>query len=301
MPIICKKSVLIVFFTLFFLLSIHAAIITDDLSRKTDITLPVKKIISLSPSQTEIIYALGGEDKLIAVSVNCDYPAAALKKEKAGSFMSPDIEKIVKLKPDIVFANGEQHSKSIQAFEKLGIKAIAFCPQSVSDIEKNIRVSGKILGEAKNADRIIDDIEDKIRRLPPGKFLKTYVEIWGKPPLSIGGDSFVSDALLKAGGINIYGDSISLYPKSSPEEVIKRNPDIILLLYTPEAGYFKNGFLRLTKAWQTGNIVIVEKKDVDLMIRPGPRIATAIEIFHNILNGKVKRVGFSDSERVNSH
>jgi iron complex transport system substrate-binding protein len=278
-------SVMFIFF--FCVISSHSEIVTDDMGRQTNIILPVRSIVSLSPAQTEIIYALGGGNKLKAVSINCDYPAPALAKEKAGSFLSPDIEKIVKLKPDVVLATGELQDKVIEALEKLQVKVVVFYPQNISGIEKDIRIAGKLLGNEKTANQIIENINKATSGLKQNEPVKVYVELWGTPAISIGRGSFMTDIISKAGGINILTDLVSFYPKVSPEEVIKRDPDVILLLYTPETGYVKRSWFKLTKAGRLGNIFIIGKKDRDVMLRPGPRILQAYGILTNIFD-KVK-------------
>jgi iron complex transport system substrate-binding protein len=278
-----QRIELVIFISFFCILSIRAEIITDDKGRKIDIKLPVESIVSLSPAHTEIVYALGGGDKLRAVSVNCDYPLAALAKEKAGSFMSPDIEKIVKLNPDVVLATGELQDKCINALADLGVKVVVFSPHDVLGIEKDIQTAGRLLGEEKNAERIaahIDKISFGLKKFEP---VKVYMEVWGNPALGIGRESFLTDVISKAGGISILGDSLSSYPKVSPEEIIKRDPDVILLLYTPEAGYMKRKYFAQTKAGLSGNIFVIEEKDMNVMLRPGPRVSEAIELVKNII------------------
>ncbi len=287
---IIRTGPLVFIIAAFIIIPARAETITDDAGRKIDIKIPVASLISLSPAQTEIIYALGGGNKLKAVTVNCDYPADAMTKEKAGSFVSPDIEKIVSLKPDVVLAAGELQSKVIESLEKLHIKTVIFCPQNISEIKNDIRITGKLLGNEKKAGQIVSNIETAVSRPKPGRRLKIYVEIWGKPALTIGRGSFITDVISKAGGINIYGGHVSSYPKVSVEDVIKRNPDVILLLYTPETGYMKKSWFKLTNAGRLGNIFVIREKDMDVMLRPGPRILEAHGILTDIFS-KIKTGG----------
>jgi iron complex transport system substrate-binding protein len=270
----------------FFVISSRAEIITDDMGRKTDIILPVKSIISLSPAQTEIVYALGGGGKLRAVSVNCDYPVFALAKEKAGSFANPDIEKILKLNPDVVLANGEMQNKTIKMLEKLHINVMVFCPHNISGIQKDIQIIGKLLGNEKTAVQITADMDKTMPDLAQKKPVKVYLELWGNPAISIGSGAFLTDIISKAGGINILADAVSSYPKVSPEEVIKRNPDVILLLYAPGTGCMEKSWHNLTKAGRLGKIFEIEEKYMNIVLRPGPRTAEAIKIFRDILTEK---------------
>ncbi len=285
MKINLLRSTGFVFFISFFcIISAHAEIITDDAGRKTDIKLPVKSIVSLSPAQTEMVYALGGGKKLKAVTINCNYPISALTKEKAGSFVSPDIEKILALKPDVVLATKDLQDKIIEKLEELKIKVVIFYSRDISAIEKDIQIMGKLLGNEITAGKIVTSIEKTISHIKQNKHIKVYLELWGNPAISIGRDSFITDVISKAGGINVMADSISFYPKVSPEEIIKRNPDVILLLYTPESGYMERSWFKLAKAGIFGNIFVIGKKDMDIMLRPGPRISKAIEMLENIFD-----------------
>lgn len=279
------KKIYILIIAFVFVGAIHAEIITDDVGRKVDINTPVNSIVCLSPAHTEMIYWMGKQDLLTAVSTNCDWPSGARKKEKAGSFMTPDVEKIVHLKPGVVISGGGIQKKAISRLEKLGIPVVVLYPMSLTrGIWNDINIIGKLTGDPVIARNKIIEFEramDSVVSVSDTP-LKVYIELWSQPVMAIGKASFINEAVKLAGGKNILYDAKAEYPKISPEEIIKRNPDVILLLYKPEADYLKRGYFMQTNAGRKGNIYVLD--DFDMLLRPGPRIPKAIgmlkQIFH---------------------
>ena len=126
--------------------ALQAAAITDDVGRVIKLDLPVKKVVSLSPAQTEMVYFLGTEEKLAAVSTRCDYPEEAEKKPKAGTFTHPDLEKIAAISPDCVFSGGGVQKRAIKKLEKLGIPVLVFYPRSLDGIKKDMETVAAVVG-----------------------------------------------------------------------------------------------------------------------------------------------------------
>jgi iron complex transport system substrate-binding protein len=262
---------------LFFTAVLNSAVIIDDVGRKVEINTPVNSIVCLSPANTEMIYWMGKQDLLTAVSTNCDWPAGTRQKEKAGSFMEPDVEKIVKLKPDVVISGGGVQKKAIAKLEKLGIPVIVLYPSNLTKgIWADINILGKITGDPVMARNRIIEFERAMDSAaePADRPLKVYLELWNQPVMAVGKASFINQAVRLAGGRNILGDAKSEYPKVSPEEIIKRNPDVIILLYKPDDDYMNREYFRQTTAGRKGNIFIFENCDV--LLRPGPRIPQGI-------------------------
>jgi iron complex transport system substrate-binding protein len=272
-----KRIFNIVLLLLLCILPLSGEIIVDDVGRKVDIMLPVNRVISLSPGHTEMIYFLSKEEKLIAVSQNCDYPDDTKNKIKAGTFFNPDIEKIIKLKPDLVISGGGIQKKAIKKLEDLKIPVIVFYPDSINGIIKNMEVLCKIL----NADvKKVENFKNKIIKNKKDKKVKTYLELWDKPKMAVGGKSFINDIIFYAGGENIFNNSISEYPKINEEEILKRNPEVIILLYETKRKNFP--LFDKTDAGKNKRIFILEKEKQDIFLRPSPRILNAIEYLKNI-------------------
>jgi iron complex transport system substrate-binding protein len=282
------KKLMVLSTAVFIACALQATVITDDVGRKVEVNTPVKSIVCLSPAHTEMIYWMGKQDMLLAVSTNCDWPAGARKKEKAGSFMAPDVEKIVHLKPDVVISGGGIQKKAISSLEKLGIPVIVMYPMNLTEgIWGDINILGKLTGDPITARNKIIEFERAMDSVVSASDtpLKVYVELWSQPVMAIGKASFINEAIKLAGGKNILYNAGTEYPKISPEEVIKRNPDVIILLYKPEADYLKREYFLQTSAGRKGNIYVLD--NFDMLLRPGPRIPQAIrmlkQIFHKAI------------------
>lgn len=258
---------------------LQAVIITDDVGRKVEISTPVKSIVCLSPAHTEMIFWMGKQDLLSAVSTNCDWPSGARKKEKAGSFMTPDVEKIVKLRPGVVISGGGIQKKAIARLEKLGIPVIVMYPMDLTrGIWNDINILGILTGDPVAARNRIIEFERAMDSVsaPSETPLKVYLELWSQPVMAVGKASFINEAVRLAGGRNILYDAKTEYPKVSPEEIVKRNPDIIILLYKPETDCLKREYFMQTSAGRKGNIYVME--NFDMLLRPGPRIPQAVKM-----------------------
>ncbi|MDP2754421.1 MAG: ABC transporter substrate-binding protein [Nitrospirota bacterium] len=192
-----------------------------------------QRIISLGPSITEQLYLLEAQDRLIGCTVYCKRPKEAESKEKVGTVIEVNLEKIVSLKPDLVVATSLTNLKAIEKLRNLGIKLVEFhSSKNFTELCKQFLELGKIVGREKEAEEIvyrakkaISSIKQKVKELPKPKVL---VQVGAKPLWVAPKDSFVNDFIEFAGGINIAGDSeTGLY---SREKVLKQNPDVIIIV-----------------------------------------------------------------------
>ncbi len=264
---------------------LNAAVFVDDVGRTVNVHTPVYSVVCLSPAHTEMFFWMGLQDKLRAVSTSCDFPDAAKKLPKAGSFMNPDIEKITKLRPDVVISGGGVQKKAIAKLEKMGIPVLVLYPKNIEKgIWDNINMIGRLTGEPVKASKKIREYEktmsEVIRR--DSFQLKVYLEMWNEPVMAVGKSSFINQMLKLGGGKNILADAKSEYPKASPEEIIKRNPDVIILLYKPEKDYMDRPYFKQTNAGKKGNIYVFD--NVDIILRPGPRIPLGIKSLRKIID-----------------
>ncbi|MEW6041667.1 MAG: cobalamin-binding protein [Elusimicrobiota bacterium] len=195
-----------------------------------------QRIISLVPSVTEEIYQLGAQDKLVGVTNFCIYPEDARKKEKVGTFLQPNIEKILRLKPDIVFATKEGHSKNlVEKMQRLGLNIHTFEPcRGYKDILSQFIELGEIIGEKEKARKIATSVLKKINsireRTRQSKELKIFWQIGANPLITSGRDTFADELIHMSGGINIAHNSKIRYPRYSREEVIREDPNIIIIV-----------------------------------------------------------------------
>ena len=191
-----------------------------------------QRIISLVPSVTEEIYLLNAEDKLIANTLYCTKPEAAKKKEKVGTVVEINVEKIVQLKPDLVLASSLTNPGSTRKLKKLGIEVITFMqPKNFPELSRQFLQLAVVTGKGKEAKRIIDTAERKIssvkENIEGSEKVKVFAQIGAKPLFTANKDSFINDLIELSGGINIARDvKIGFY---SREEVLRQNPDVIII------------------------------------------------------------------------
>ena len=205
----------------------------DDLNREIEFSKAPERIVSLGPAITEELYLLGVENRIVGVSTYCHRPQDARNKEKVGTVMRADLEKIMSLKPDLVAATSLLNAEQAEKLQNLGLKIIKFSPaKNFDQICGQFLELGRLVGRKKEAEEIIrqvklkvDVIEKKVKRLPEKR---VFVQIGAKPLFTVTKDSFINDFIKLAGGINIVRDSTTgLY---SREKVLEENPDCIIIV-----------------------------------------------------------------------
>lgn len=249
------------------------------------------RIISAAPSITEILYALGAQDMVVGVSSYCDYPEVVKHKEKIGTFSKANIEKIISLKPDIVFTTGLEQASLIKQLDDFAIKNITIDPKNPEELYRKIIKISTILGIPKEGESLVKNLKMGVleikRKIPKGKKPKVLLEIWGNPLMVAGEDSFVGELIKLAGGENIAYDTPRPYSRFSPELVIKRNPDCIILGHTQKDA-LSNMYKRV--GWSNINAVkskkIYDDIDPNLILRPGPRFVIGISKIYERLYEK---------------
>lgn len=247
------------------------------------------RIISLAPNATEILFALGLEDHIAGISSQCNFPPQTSKIEKVGTFSNPNIEKILSLKPDIVFAVGLEQLPAVENLRRLKICTYLVDPSNIEELFEHIKHIGAITNRTVEAMRLVDEMKTRIERIdgevknvPLQKRPRVYIEIWHDPLMTGGRGSFLDELITYAGGVNIAGDARRPYSRFSPELVIERNPDCIVLAYM---GNFEPIEL-VAKRLGWDQIQAVKNKKVygdinpDWLLRAGPRLVDGLEVLY---------------------
>lgn len=251
------------------------------------------RIISLAPSTTEILFALGLNAEIVGVSTFCNYPPEAQAKEKIGTFSQPNIEKILFLKPDLVFCTGLEQAPAVRALEQLRIKVYVSDPANFQDLFRSILDIGRLTQRESEAESlvakikaVIGEIGARVSVVPEDRRPRVFVEIWNEPLMTAGKDSFMNELIALAGGVNIAFDARRPYSYFNPECVIKRNPDFILLTYMVAAGNARDS-LKSRLGWEKISAVkngrIYNDISSDVLLRPGPRLAEGLRQLHKRL------------------
>jgi len=264
-----KKLILIIVIVLIFFIDAYAA-----------------RYISLAPSTTEILFALGLDDEIVGVSSYCNYPKEAVTKPKVGNFSEPSLEKIISLKPDYIFCTGLEQAPVIAQLNRLGLKVYVSDPSNLDELLQSILDIGVITSREKEAKILvsnmqqgINQVQERVKSIPRDKRVKVFIEVWHDPLTTAGQGSYIDTLIDLAGGVNIAYNTKRAYSIFSSEEVIKRNPDCIILAYMD-----KETPLNIVKSrfgWaQVGavkNNKIFSDINPDILLRPGPRIVEGIK------------------------
>lgn len=242
------------------------------------------RIVSLAPSQTEMLFHLGLGDRIVGVSDYCNFPKDALFKQKVGG-LELNIERIMSLKPDVLVDINHLHQKYQPMFEQLGMNYVNF---NINEIEE-LPVMATQLCELLNVPQIAPEFHEEwqagiaslsLSLLMPSP--KVYMEIWDTPTQGAGGASFLGKLVEMAGGKNVLGRDQD-FPVVNNEQIISSNPDIIILAYpSPSIESVKNrpGWKSIS-AVKANNIFSV---DQDLFVRPGPRNLEGLALLNKIFN-----------------
>lgn len=238
---------------------------------------PVQRIVSLQPSFTEAVCALGGCDALVGVDRFSSWPQQAAAIPKVGSLRDPDIERIVALRPDVVLAR--PNHKVDERLESLGIKVLTLNVQTYDDMARELETLAVLLGRPGAGARLWRQTRERLeaerRRMPPqwqGK--KVYLELHSGMAAA-GEASFIGQTLHSLGLVNIAGRELPMYPKLGPEYVVRANPDLIITMadlpvpLTERQGWSRIAALREQRHCRIPNA------DFDVLVRPGPRIDEA--------------------------
>ncbi len=252
--------------------------------------LPKMRIISLTPATTEILFELGLDKEIVGVSSYCTWPVKARSKEKVGSFSNPNIEKIIMLKPDLVILTGMEQEYIKDILSRLNIKYINVDPANINELILSIEELGSVTGTSFQAKVLADNIRSVMNRLKRMNYNvlrserpKVYMEIWHDPIMCPGKNSFVDDMIEAAGGINITADLNRSYSRIDPEQVILRDPDMIILAYMKPDDWVEKIFAKRlgwedVSAIKEGNIFT--DINPDIILRPGPRVASGLIELH---------------------
>lgn len=264
---------------------------------KTSEKAEVKRIVSLGPSATEILYAIGAEKQLVARTDFCNYPSEAKSKPSVGGFSadSISIESIVKFEPDMVYLFSGMHDELIKPLEGLGIKVYVSQADSVTAVINEIIEIGNLTGHSDEAKQVADQMNETIaevrnriaeaRKGDAGP--RVFWQIWDEPLMSVGKNTFINDIITMAGGVNIFGQEESAYPIVSDEAVIASSPNCIFITDVSENYSSTNNKILFYAMSKNSNASVHYISD-EKFSRPGPRCAKAIKELSEIIYDKSK-------------
>ena len=271
--------------------------VTDDLGRV--VTIPEKpvKIVSLAPSNTEILFALGLADRVVAVSDFSDYPPEAKEKPVIAVYPAPNMEQLIDLAPDLILAAEIQTADIILQLEERGFTVFVLAPQTLDEVLGSITLVGEITGKEEEASQLVAEMQtrikaitDKTDSLPQDQRPRVFYIAWHDPLMAPGSGTFQDELIRNAGGTNIAQD-LTGWAIISLEVVVQANPEVMIASVSDATGedlsfQFIKEEPRLsnTDARQNNRVYGI---DGDLISRPGPRIVEALELLAQMLHPEI--------------
>ena len=253
------------------------------------ITIPSepKRIISLAPGNTEILFALGLDSRIVGVTRYCNYPKAAAKKPKVGD-QTTSVETVISLKSDLVLAHGTVNAQAVKSLEAHGIRVVAIDPKTLDQVASDILLVGRVTNREAQAKRVagrISSAKALLKKKTAGIKTrpKVLVAIQADPLWAAGPKTFVDEMIVLAGGVNVASDAKPGFNQFSAEAAVWRNPDVIIGTYTGDSKVFTRGLWKDTKAAKSGKVY---DANPDLLVRAGPRLADGLLYLANVINNR---------------
>jgi iron complex transport system substrate-binding protein len=266
---------------------------TDDIGRTVQIQGIPQRIISLSPSNTEMVYALGLQDKLVGVTSYDNYPPEVKTKTVVSDYSTVNMEKIIDAKPDLVLADSIHEKDTIPALEKLGITVYTITPDSIDTLFNNLKVLGQITGQTKKSAELVSNLKSRIQIVAQKTSILTDSQkphilfvTWHDPIWTAGSGTMIQYLIELAGGGNIAGE-LQGYATITLESVLQQNPQIIIVMSSmgdqnTSLDFIKsNAQLKSTDALKNNQVYEI---DADIFGRTTPRIVDGLETLAKLIH-----------------
>ena len=259
--------------------------VRDDLGRTVIVSQKIGRAVSLAPNLTEMIFAIGAGDRLVGVTTFCDYPAEATTKEKVGDTQTPNVERIIALRPQIVFVSTASQLEAFsRTLDEQGIAVYVTNPTTLEHVFQNLRHFGELFGRRDAAEELATSLAARanaVRQMNRERQSKVriFIQISNEPLFTIGKDSFLTELLEQAGGTSVTKDVPTGYPKLSKETAAALDPDVIILSDSDD-NREPNTVFKDSKAVKSGRVYRINP---DIISRPGPRLVDALEEISRML------------------
>ncbi len=270
------------------LLASLPVVVVDDEGVEFTFRSPVKRIVSLAPHATELLFAAGATDQVVGTVSHSDYPEAAKKVPVIGGYNRVDLELIMSKRPELIVAwSGGNSLEQINKLKSMGYKVFISEPKAFIDVADNIRSMGRFMGTGEKAESVakkfISDLKKLKHDYPKRKPVRVFYQVWNEPLMTISDAHLVGQVIKFCSGENVFGKLSTIAPRVSIEAVIEKNPDVII------AGMTKDRQLWL-KEWDKWSVIKAVKNnyvypiDASLVIRQTPRILLGTRKMCEILN-----------------
>lgn len=242
---------------------------------------PPRRIVSLAPSVTETLFALGAGERLVGATTFCDYPPEARRIPRIGTFVNPSVEAVLARQPDLVVAVRETDRETIRRMERLGLTVVVISVTSLQDTFRSIRLLADLTGRPEAGERLARRIQgqiDRVRRIIGGAERRRVLMLVGQRPMvAVGKGTYIDEILTLAGGENIAGVTLQPWPHLPAEYVVAKAPQVIIegSMGSEQGAAEKNwAGLDSIPAVRDGRVYSYVS---DKILRPGPRVGEALE------------------------
>jgi iron complex transport system substrate-binding protein len=266
--------------------------VTDDRGVKVTFAQSPQRIVSMLPSLTESVCALGQCQRLVGVDRYSNWPTALAKLPQLGGGLDPNIEAIVALKPDVVLLASS--TRAISQLESLGIKVLALEPKVHADVQRVLSTLGQLLAipEEQGAKRVWREIDTAMMAAEASipkqaKGAQVYFEV-NSAPYAAGQASFIGETLTRLGAKNIIPKDLGAFPKINPEFVVRANPDVIMVGREGLSGMAQRPGWAALAAIKRQRICTFSSDEDDILVRAGPRMAQAAQLMADCMKVKLK-------------
>jgi iron complex transport system substrate-binding protein len=268
-----------------------AGAVVDEAGRTVTVPPCPRRIVSLAPNITETLFALEMEDRIVGVSTFSDYPEAARKKPKVGSYINLSLEKIVSLDPDLVIGTVAGNKKeTVLQLERLGFPVYVINPLTFDDIFKTIMHIGQVAGRSAAAEKLVATLKERVNAVVSAtrglERPRVFFQIGIDPMVTVGKNTIHNTLIALAGGVNVTGDVSIEYPRLSMEQVVFARPDIIIVSSMKRGADFE--IVRDTwKKWRDIPAVRNDRIHIinsDLTDHSSPRIVDGLEELVRIIH-----------------
>lgn len=265
-------------------LAAHGATLTDDSGRSISLDAPARRVVTLAPHLTELVYAVGAGPQLVATGQGSDFPPEAQALPRVADHQRIDVERLVALAPDLVLVWGSGNTmRELGQLESAGIRLFRLEPRRLADIPRALERVGLLLGRAQEGRARAQALREELAALrlrhAGAAPVRVFYQVWSRPLLTLNDDHLVSDVIRLCGGRNIFGALGPLVPELSSESVLQADPEAMLTgregsgpaRRTPNAEAFSEWTrLGATTAVRRGWLYTLP---ADTVVRAGPRIA----------------------------
>jgi iron complex transport system substrate-binding protein len=270
-------------------LQARALQVTDDRGIAVTLARPPQRVVTLLPSLTEAVCELGACARLVGVDNFSNWPPQVRALPRVGGLEDASIEMIVALKPDVVFLSAT--SRTIGRLESLGVKVIAIEVKTLADVRRVLGTIGQAIGvggAARVWERLDAGVDAAARTLPAGlRGTTVYFEI-NNAPVAASESSFIGELLARVGAANVVPGRLGPYPKLNPELVVRADPQVIMVADRHARALDNRPGWDRIRAVREGRVCMFTADQADVLVRPGPRMAEAVQLMVECLQGRLK-------------